>query len=202
MHTTRTSPVRHRRAAAAAALTLATLLAACGGGSSSDGASGSSDETTAPTEAPADGGTSSGDGSTTTEAAGAADVDICGEITQADMEAIIPNATFSTVAPNTVIPTPTCDYSIEIAPEFEGAVIQIQQSSPDGAYYDGQKDLQSDAVDVEGVSDAFSFNDGGSIILKTSTGSYSIIRGVEPAPGAPAVSEAQMAAIAKLVAEL
>ncbi len=195
-----------RAVATGAVLALATLLAACGGGSSSDGASAGDGASTTPTELPADTGTAGTDADpgaeTTAVDDGTADVDICGEITQADMEAILPEATFSSVAPNAVIPAPTCEYNIELTGGIEAAVVQILLAGEDPGYLDAQREIQADAVDVPGLDDAFAYDDFGSILVQGESGTFLVERGVELTEGGEAASQDQMIAIAQLVADL
>jgi hypothetical protein len=211
MHTTTSSrhrSLRSRRSVAAVALTLATVLAACGGGGSDDASSDAGDATTAP----ADGGTSTDDTGTDTGTDTGSDgtvddgvlpeVDICGAITQADMEAILPEATFSSVAPNDVVPAPTCEYRIELTGGFEASVVQILLAAEERSYLDGQREIQTDAVDVPGLDDAFAYDDFGTIMVLGESGVFLVERGVELTEGGTAASQDQMIAIAERVAEL
>ena len=185
------------------AAALALVLAACGGSSANDG-SDAADATTTPTELasePTDGGSSTGSAGMATTTVAAEAVDICATITEADMTAILPEAQLTSVAPNTAMSAPSCDYSIDIG-GVDAPVIQIRQDATDGAYFDSQRDLQTDAVDVSGVEDAFAYDDFGTVVVRTASGTYTIERGVELADGASAASQAQMTAIAERVAAL
>jgi hypothetical protein len=202
MHIT-TAPHRRHRALAAGLLTLAVLLAGCGGDDEA-----ASDGTTAPTEASVDDGTSTDgggtdDGSTDTTTAddGTSDLDLCAEITQADMEAILPEAAFTSVSANDVTPAPTCEYRIDIG-GIEASVVQILLAAEEADYLDGQREIQADAVDVPGIEDAFAFDDFGTIFVRNDLGVFLIERGVELTSGGEAASQDQMVAIAELVAAL
>jgi hypothetical protein len=218
MHTTTSSrhrSLRSRRSAAAVALTLATVLAACGGGGSDDASSDAGDATTAPADAGTDGTSTDGTGGddtgsdTGSEGTDGAvddgvlpDVDICGAITQEDMAAILPEATLISAAPNDAIPAPTCDYNIELTGGFEAAVIQILLAAEEPSYLEGQRDIQTDAVDVPGLDDAFAYDDFGTIMVLGESGVFLVERGVELTEGGTAASQDQMIAIAERVAEL
>lgn len=195
-----------RALAAGLALTLAATLAACGGGSSDD-ASGAGDDTTTPTELPADtstdtGGTDAGGTDTTIAEDGTSDLDICAELTQEEMQAILTEATLVSAAPNDVIPTPSCYYNIDLTGGIQAAVIQINLIVDDRDYFEAQRDLQTDAVDVPGVEDAFAYDDFGTIMVLTPSGVFQIERGVELTEGGEAASQEQMTAIAEQVSEL
>lgn len=195
--TPHSSPVRHARWLVPVAA-LAILLGACGGSSSGDG---SSDATTTPTELasePTDG--STGTDATTTEAAADATA-ICDAITQDDIAAILTEATLTEAAPNPALSLPSCDYSIDLG-GVAAYVVQIRQEATDGAFYDSQKEVQPDAEPVPGIDDAFSYDDVGTIVLKTDTGSYTVERGVELTDGGQPASNDQMIAIAQKVAAL
>lgn len=214
-NTTPTPTRRPGRLVAAAALTAALLFAGCSSDSGDDAGSEGTDPTTA-VDASTDGGTDAtsdgSDGSTdATSAAGDAPaaVDVCDAIPAEDVQAIITEADPITAVPNDVIPAPTCDYQIAIGGEgfaMDAAIVSIQLASEDPAYYASQRDLQTDnfddVTDVEGVSEGFSFNDGGTILLTTDTGVWTIVRGVEVNQEATATATPEeMAAIAALVEE-
>jgi hypothetical protein len=214
MHTTtlpRPRPPRPHRAIAVAVLSLATLLAACGGGSDE-----AAEEATTPTEAATGATTSDGTDAETTDAGTGTDagtdeaaddgalpeVDICSEITQADMEAILPEATFSSVAPNDVTPAPTCEYRIELTGGIEASVVQILLAAEEPDDLQAQRDIQTDAVDVPGLDDAFAYDDFGTIVVQGESGVFLVERGVELTEGGTAASQDQMIAIAERVAAL
>lgn len=197
---------RRRRAAivaGATALALSSLLTACGGSSdASTSSSNGSDATT--TAAGSNTGDTSGDQTTTTAVAGAPDLDLCAKITKEDMAAILPEATLTTVEPNSAIPAPSCRYQIDISGggvSMQSDVISIVWNEP--GFFDAQQELQTDEQAVPGVgADAFSIDDGGQILVRGKTGAFQITRGVELTSGGTAASDEQMAAIAKLVADL
>lgn len=179
--TIQTTSIRSRRALAAGLLAATLVLAGCGGGSDDEAADAEAPETTV-----ADAGTDTGSdsGTDTTEAAddGIPEIDVCGAITADDIAGIVPDADPLTAAPNTAIPTPTCDYTIEIGDDsfsMPGAIVSVQWAG-DQAYYDGQKDLQAaDATEVAELDEAFAFNDGGTIMLTNDAGAWIVLRGVE-----------------------
>lgn len=205
-----TTIVRTRRAAA---LVLAGALLLVGCGSGDDAAS--TDTTAAAagsgsgTEANTDG--AGDDGSSTTAATddGAPDVDICSAITAEDLQGLVPAADPITATPNEVIPAPTCDYTIQIgegATAMDAAIVSIQLTSTDPAYYASQEDLQRDQFDdvtpVDGVEEGFSYDDAGTIMMTTDAGVWLIERGVEVNKEATAqLSAEEMAAVAALVDE-
>jgi hypothetical protein len=198
-----TAPTRRTRALAAAGLlTLATLLGACGG---DDDAATDATTPTTPADAPADDASTDGGTTDTTMAdddmAGddAGSVDLCTEITQADMEAILPEATFTSVAPNEVIAAPSCEYRVDIG-GVEAAVVTITLEAEDPGFLESQRQVQTDPVDVPGLTDAFAYDDFGTVLVATDLGVFQIERGVELAPGGAVASPDQMTAIAELVA--
>jgi hypothetical protein len=212
--TTTTSALRPRRLLGTAVLVGALLLAGCGSDGDDD-AGADTTETTAATDTGSDTGTGTGtgsdDGTTDTTAVddGMADVDVCEAIGAEDVQAILTEADPITAVTNEVIPTPTCDYQIAIGDDtfaMDAAVITIQLASEDPAYYTAQRDLQEDSfddvTDVEGISEGFSYNNSGTILLTTDSGVWTVIRGVEVNKEATAQATAEeMAAIAALVEE-
>jgi hypothetical protein len=181
------------------------MVAACGGSSdpaptSADGAA----ETTVPDSGAA---TSPGDTAGTGDAAEAsdsADLDLCAEVTKADIAAILTEADLADAAPNDALTAPNCGYAVEIdggGSPMAADVVTIVWNDP--SYFDGQKELQTDEVDLTGLgADAFSFDDGGMILVRGESGTFEITRGVELSPGGEAASDEQMTAIAALVAGL
>jgi hypothetical protein len=208
--TTTTSALRPRRLLGTAVLVGALLLTGCGSDSDDD-ASTDTTETTAAPDTGSDSGTDGTDGSTDTTAVddGLADVDVCEAIGAEDVQAILTEADPITAVPNEAIPAPTCDYQIAIGDDtfaMDAAVISIQLASEDPAYYTAQRDLQEDSfddvTDVEGISEGFSYNDSGTILMTTDAGVWTVIRGVEVNKEATAQATAEeMAAIAALVEE-
>lgn len=209
------TPTLHPRRLLGAALLVGTLLLAGCGSDSDDEASSDATETTAATDTGSDTGsdtgTDGGDSSTdtTTMDDGMPDVDICEAIPAEDVQAIIPAAEPITAVVNDVIPVPTCDYRIAIGDDsfaMDAAIISIQFASEDPAYYTGQRDLQEDSfddvTDVAGISEGFSYNNSGTILMTTDSGVWTVIRGVEvDAEASTLASAEEMAAIAALVEE-
>lgn len=192
---------RHRALIAVGALALSSLLAACGGSSDSSATSdGGGDEVT--TTAATDG--SSGGDTTTTTEAGASDLDVCAEVTKDDMAAILTEADLTEVTTNEAITAPNCRYSIEISgggTTITADVATIVWSDP--TYFDGQKELQTDEVDLPDVgADAFSIVDGNTIFVRGATGTFVVDGGVELTEGGTAASTEQLTAIAKLLVDL
>jgi hypothetical protein len=176
-----TTSIRPRRALAAGLLAATLLLAGCGGGSDDEAGDAGTPETTA-----ADSGTDMGtdSGTDTTEATddGTPDADVCGTITAEDIAAIVPDADPLTATATTAIPTPTCDYTIEIGDDsfsMPGAIVSIQWAG-DAAFYEAQKELQAaGATEVAELDEGFAFDEGGTILLTTDSGTWTVIQGVE-----------------------
>lgn len=210
--TTVPSPTpRPLRLVAVGLLAGALLLAGCGSGG--DDTAGT--DTTAAVDDTGGGdstgntGSTGGSSDTTAVDDGFPDVDVCSEIPAEDIQALIPAADPITATTNEVSPAPTCDYTIEIgegATAMTGAIVQIQFSSADPAYYTSQKELQTDSfddvTDLAGVEEGFSFNGGGTILLTTDAGVWTVIRGIEVNKDATAqATPEEMEAIAELVEE-
>jgi hypothetical protein len=200
-----TDPVVTRRrrrptaALAATALVVGGLLAACGGGSSgSDAADSSSD-----TSAPADGTGSADAGEGTTTLAGTPDLDICAEVTEEEVAAILPEAELVDVSPNDVVPTPNCRYQISIGGgAMNAAVVSIDWNEP--GFFDGQKELQSSETDLTELdADAFILEEGSLMVfVRGQSGTFLIAQGVELTEGGELASRDQLIAIAELVQDL
>ncbi len=158
------------------------------------------------TDSAAEGG-ATGDTTETTIEQAADDVDVCAAIPADDVQAILTGADPITAVPNEVIPS-SCDYNIAIGDEsmaMDGAVVQIQLASPDAAFYDAQLELQQGSgtvTELDGVSQGFAFDEGGTILLTTEAGVWTVIRGVEIDRAATTqVTAEQLEAIAQLVDE-
>jgi hypothetical protein len=190
---------RRRLAIGALALTLTAVVTACGGSSDaggSDGAAPAASETTAAS--------SSGSGTdeaTTTAIGGAPAIDVCEEVSQEDVAAILTEADLVSAEANSAIPAPNCGYAIEIGGAGSGAtadVVTITWNDP--SFFDGQKELQTDETELTGFdTDAFAFGDGGDILVRGETGTWAVTQGVELSDGGQPASAEQLAAIAKLV---
>ena len=193
---------RRRLAIGALALALATVVTACGGSSDaggSDGTGNSASETSAPSSSGASG--SGAEETTTTAAGGAPTVDVCEEVTQEDVAAILTEANLVSAEANSAVPAPNCGYAVEIGGAGSGAtadVVTITWNDP--SYFDSQKELQTDATDLSGFdTDAFTFGDGGDILVRGETGTWLVTQGVELTDGGQPASAEQLAAVAKLV---
>lgn len=193
---------RRRLAIGALALALTIVVAACGGSSDaggSDGAGSSASETSAPSSSGASG--SGTDETTTTAAGGAPAVDVCDEVTKEDVAAILTEANLVSAEANSAVPAPNCGYAVEIGGAGSGAtadVVTITWNDP--AYFDSQKELQTDATELSGFdTDAFTFGDGGDILVRGETGTWLVTQGVELTDGGQPASAEQLAAVAKLV---
>jgi hypothetical protein len=196
--TPRRNAVRRRFALGAATVALTALLAACGGSSDGDAAKpdASGSETTA---APS---SDSGAEETTTSATGGApDIDLCEEVPKEDVAAILTEAELTRVEPNPSLSVPNCGYAIEIGgggSEMTADVVTITWNEP--GFYDGQKELQTDATELTGFdTEAFTFGDHGTVLVQGATGAFMVTHGVELAEGGQPASPEQLAAIAKLV---
>jgi hypothetical protein len=202
---TRHRPRIQRRwvAGLAAAASLSLALGACGG-SSEGTSSGTPDgaEAASTTVAAGDGGSASPDATTTTGTG--TDLDLCAEVTKEDVAAILPEADLVAAAPREGLTAPSCGYAVEIGgagTSMTADVVSIIWNDP--SYFDGQKELQTDEVDLSGIgADAFSIDDGGIILVRGETGTFEITRGVELTSGGAPASDAQMTAIAELVGGL
>ncbi len=200
--TTVGAPIRRRLALGAVALALAAVLAGCGGGSSDDGdasaSGGSTPEATAP--ASSDGGSDE----TTSTLASVPDLDLCSEVTKDEVAAILPEAELTQAEANPSLTVPNCGYAIEIAgggTEMTADVVTITWNEP--GFYDGQKELQTDATELTGFdTEAFTFGDSGTVLVQGATGAFMVTQGVELAEGGQPASPEQLAAIAKLVQDL
>ena len=186
-------------AVSGAALSLA--LGACGG--SSEGASPEASDGAETVSTTGDAGGASSPDEATTTAAGAA-LDLCAEVTKEDVAAILPEADLVAAAPRDGLSTPSCGYAVEIGgagTSMTADVVTIIWNDP--SYFDGQKELQTDEVDLSGIgTDAFSIDEGGLILVRGETGTFEIARGVELTSGGTPASDAQMTAIAELVGGL
>ena len=197
---TRRGPSLRRLALGATALAVASLLAACGGGSSDDATpttSPGSSETSAP-----DSGTDTGGGEeATTTVAGSSDLDLCAEVTKEDVAAILTEANLVEAAPNTAITAPSCGYKVEIGGAGSGAtadVVTITWNDP--SFFDSQQELQTSATELTGFdTDAFSYDDGGEILVRGESGTWQVTQGVELTDGGQPATPEQLVAIAKLV---
>lgn len=197
--TSRDRAVRRRLAIGGVAVALASMLAACGGGSSSDGATAKADGSSSETTAPASTDTG-GEETTTTAIGGAPDIDLCEEVTKDDVAAILTEASLTAATANDAIPAPNCGYQIDLGggSGMTADVVTIVWNNPD--FFDAQKELQTDEVDLTGLdTDAFSFGDGGDVLVRGATGTWAITKGVELSAGGQQASDEQILAIAKLV---
>ncbi len=186
----------HRLAALLAVAAIGFGAAACGG---SDDAS--STTSVVPTTASPSGGgdepVSSGAADSPTDEG--AD-DLCQAVTAEQIGAVLTEATIVAAQPNDVIPAPTCDYMVSIDGIELPAVKVIREES---GFYDSQKAAQETQVPVEGVADAFATDDQNThVYLEGASGDYQIDVGVELTSGGQPASAAQMAAIARLFADL
>lgn len=204
--TPRTSshPSRARRLGLAVAVGTALLIAACGGDGAEDG-SGSDTTASAFPGAEADAGTETS-GETGEEGDAGQEVaseDVCAAITAEDVQTVLTGADPITATPNEVIPS-SCDYTITLSgggSEIPAAVVQVQLAG-DAAFYDAQRELQTDAQDLAELDEGFAFDDGGTILLTTDAGTWTVIRGVEITDGGTEAATAeQMVQIAELVQE-
>ena len=181
---------RVRVALIAGSILFGTALIGCGG-SSEEGSS-----STAPAADSAPSTPDSGGGDPATTEPAASTLDVCAEITEADVTEILTGATLSGSEPLPG-PNPSCQYFTDVG-GFEGAVVQIQLFPTE--YYDGQKEIQSEAVDLPGLDEAFTIGDR-LIIAKTATGTVQVSGGIEVTPGQPATLE-QLTAVAALAQDL
>ncbi len=194
-HTT-SSPLRprHRALATAAALLLVAPLAlgACG----SDGSDGASDgsTTTSAASGATSGDTGSGDETTTTAAAGG-DLDVCAEVPKDKVQEILTGATI-TKAEAVELGGPNCSYYVATA-GTELPVVKITWNEP--AFYDAQKQTQTEAVPLEGVEGFQLRRDVTQLVVKGATGAFDITGGVELTEGGQVASIEQLTEIAKLV---
>ena len=105
---------------------------------------------------------------------------------------------------NPAFTVPNCGYTIDIgsgATAMTADVVSIRWNDP--TFFDGQKELQTDEVDLTDIgADAFAIDDGGMILVRGASGTWEIIRGVELTAGGQPASDEQMATIAQLVAGL
>lgn len=131
----------------------------------SDAADGSSD-----TSAPVDGGSTAagatdGGEDTTTSPAGTPDLDLCAEVTEEDVAAILPEAELVDVSPNDVFPTPNCRYQVSIGGgAMNAAVVSIEWN--EAGFFDGQKELQSSETDLTELdADAFILEEGSLMVF-------------------------------------
>ena len=198
MAPTTSSPLRprHRALATAAALLLVAPLAlgACGS-DGSDGASGGSTTTSAASGSGGDqGDTGSGDETTTTAAAGG-DLDVCAEVPKDKVQEILTGATI-TKAEAVELGGPNCSYYVATA-GTELPVVKITWNEP--AFYDAQKQTQTEAVPLEGVEGFQLRPDVTQLVVKGATGAFDITGGVELTEGGQVASIEQLTEIAKLV---
>ncbi|MFN8017074.1 MAG: hypothetical protein U0P45_03015 [Acidimicrobiales bacterium] len=199
--TSRDRHASHRTTLAGLTVAAMVLLAARGG-SSSDGAS----KDTSPTKDAATTTAATGDGSvsddTTTTAGEGDDLDLCAELTQSDVEELLGGASLSGAKPQEALTAPNCDYVRTMdagGSTMDGFVVRIVRS--DASYFDSQKELQTDALEVPGL-DAFAYNDFGTIVVRGKSGTFEVVRGIELADGGEVANQAQMTAIAQQVQDL
>lgn len=193
-------PIRWRALAATFAAALGLTLAACGG--SSDASSDTTSDTASAADAAATSTPTDDGGVATTAAPATGDLDLCAEVSKDEVAAILTEAELTAAAPNDAISAPNCGYAIEIdagGSPMVADVVSIVWN--DASYFDSQKELQTDEVDLTGLDgEAFSFDDGGMILVRGESGTFEITRGVELTAGGQPATDEQMTAIAALVA--
>lgn len=184
----------------------ALVLAGCGSSGGSDAAKATTTAASGTSDGAGSGDTSgsggSGDTATTAADGGMPDVDVCAELSKSDVEELLGGATLDGAKAQTTIPAPNCDYLRTISGggvTMDSFVVRVVWNDP--SYYDGQQELQTDEVPVEGI-DAFAINDYGTILVKGSSGTWEVTRGVELSDGGQVASQEQMTAIAQKVAAL
>ncbi len=176
---------RSRNALIVGVVAFGVLLSACGGSSDSASPTTTSAPTASdPTAAPP---------SETTQPTAERDVDVCAEITEAQVSEALGGVTLTGSEP---MPgnNPSCQYFVTIS-GLEGAAVQVQLFPAD--YYDGQKQMQSNAVAAPGLTEAFSV-DGSLVFARTDAGTVTVGAGYAlDESGSPATLD-QLIAVTKL----